>query len=167
MPKPSLNAFTVSVDLVNGLTDCASRCGIPRRALVGAINAKEPTGGSPDSGRYPGEYILKLWERIVRISDDPIIGFRMALVAELRSFGLLGHIAPRCATLGEAFEKTARYVAIASQAARLSVKCDSRSMVIVVAVDVPAGPVQQNIVLWGLTNYSLLPSRLIGKPLRP
>jgi AraC-like DNA-binding protein len=103
----------------------------------------------------------------VRISGDPIIGFRMALVAEFKSFGLLGHIAPRCATVRDAFEKTARYVAIASQAAQLSVVCDSRSMVIAVTLDVPSGPIQQNILLWGLTNYSLLPERLMGKPLRP
>jgi AraC-type transcriptional regulator len=110
---------------------------------------------------------LKLWERIVRMSGDPIIGFRMALAAELKSFGLLGHIAPRCATVLEAFEKTARYVAIASQAAKLSVKCDPRSMVIAVVLDVPSSIVQQNILLWGLTNYSLLPERLTGKRLRP
>ena len=167
MSKPSQYAFTVSADLIRGLIDCASRCGISRRALAGAIKADEPTGGSPDSGRYPGDYVLKLWERIGRISGDPIIGFRMALVAELKTFGLLGHIAPRCANVRDAFEKTARYVAIASQATQLSVKCDSRSMVIAVIPGVPSGTIQQNILLWGLTNYSLLPERLTGKPLRP
>lgn len=167
MPKSTQYAFTVSADLIDGLIDCASRCGIPRRSLVGAINADGATRVSSGTGRYPGEYILKLWERIVRISGDPIIGFRMALVAEPKSFGLLGHIAPRCATVLEAFEKTARYVAIASQATQLSVKCDSRSMIIAVILDVPSGLIQQNILLWGLTNHSLLPERLTGKRLRP
>lgn len=167
MPKPTLNGFTVSADLIHGLIDCASRCGISRRALAGAIGVEGPTRGSSAPSRYPGDYILKLWERIVRLSGDPIIGFRMALVAELKTFGLLGHIAPRCSTVGDAFEKVARYVAIASQAARLSVRCDSRSMVITVALDVPSGTVQQNILLWGLTNYSLLPMRLTGTSLRP
>jgi hypothetical protein len=60
MPKPSMNAFTVSADLIHGLIDCASRCGIPRRALIGAIKTDEPTFGSPRSGRYAGAYILKL-----------------------------------------------------------------------------------------------------------
>jgi AraC-like DNA-binding protein len=90
---------------------------------------------------------LKLWERIVRISGDPIIGFRMALVAEFKSFGLLGHIAPRCATIRDAFEKTARYVAIASQATRLSIECDAKSMVITAVLEVPSGAVRQNILL--------------------
>jgi AraC-like DNA-binding protein len=167
MVKPSEHTFTVSADLIRGLIDCASRCGIPRRTLVGAIKADEASRGSPSSGRYPGEYILKLWERILRISGDPIIGFRMALVAEFKTFGLLGHITPRCATVLEAFEKTARYVAVASQAAQLSVKCDATSMVIGLVLDLPSGPIQQNILLWGLTNYSLLPERLTGEPLRP
>jgi len=167
MAKPSEHAFTVSADLIRGLIDCASRCGIPRRTLVGAMKADETNRGSLGSGRYPGEYILKLWERIGRISGDPIIGFRMALVAELKTFGLLGHIAPRCATVLDAFEKTARYAAIASQGVQLSMKCDATSIRFTVVLNLPSGPIQQNILLWGLTNYSLMPERLTGQTIRP
>jgi len=91
----------------------------------------------------------------------------MALVAELKTFGLLGQIAPRCGTVLEAFEKTARYAAIASQGVRLSMACDATSIAFAVVLALPNGPSQQNILLWGLTNFGLMPERLTGEPIRP
>ena len=72
-------AFTVSGDLIRGLSDCAVRCGLPRMRLADML--KEEGRPSPPP-RYAAEHILKLWDRVIRLSADPVIGFRMALVAE-------------------------------------------------------------------------------------
>jgi hypothetical protein len=114
--------FTVSADLIRGLIECAAECGGPPSRFADMV--KEERGGAPPS-RYAGEHILKLWERVLELSGDPIIGFRMALVAGLKTFGVLGQIAPRCATVFDAFKQTARFAALASQGARISIARDA------------------------------------------
>jgi AraC-like DNA-binding protein len=156
--------FTVSAELIRGLIDCAATCGLPRARFADLLRDRD-SGASP--ARYAGQHILKLWERVLRLSGDPIIGFRMARVAGLKTFGVLGQIAPRCATVFDAYRQTERYTALASQAAHISVERDAKALTVALSVDVPAGPVRDNILLWGLTNWSLLPQRLTGAPVRP
>jgi len=154
--------FTVSADLVRGLIECADICGLPRARFADMLD-----GRSASPSRYAGEHIVKLWERILRLSGDPIIGFRMALVAGVKTFGVLGQITPRCATVLDAFKQTERYTALASQAAHISIGRGASSLAVSVEVDLPPGPVRNSVLLWGLTNASLLPQRLTGVAVRP
>ena len=156
--------FTVSADLIRGLIDCAAACGLPRARFAGMLRDED---GRAPPGRYAGEHVLKLWERILRVSGDPTIGFRMAQFAGLKTFGVLGQIAPRCATVLDAYKQTERYTALASQAAHMSIARDAKTLTLALAIDVPAGPVRNSILLWGLTNWSLLPQRLTGVAVRP
>jgi len=157
-------SFTVAADVLRGLIDCAVACGLPRsrfRDIVGA-NPRATT-----SVRYAGERILKLWDRANTLSGDPIIGFRMARVAAFKTFGVLGQITPRCATLLDAFKQTARYSALVSQGAHIRVEADRSALKLYLDVDVPSGAVRNSILLWGLTNLVLTPWRLIGISPRP
>jgi len=150
---------------VHGIVECAVTCGLPRARFADLV-AKGGVQAPPS--RYAGAHILRLWERVLRLSGDPIMGFRMALVAGLKTFGVLGQIAPRCATVLEAYRQSERYVALASQGARLSVTREASSLVLSVALDaLPESPLKCNILLWGLTNWSLLPERLTGIAKRP
>jgi AraC-like DNA-binding protein len=168
-PKPSTLGFTVSADLISGLIDCATQCGVPR-ARLGDM-ADQDRSAKPASlppARYSGEHILKLWDRIMRETGDPIIGFRMALVAGVKTFGVLGQILPRCATVFEAYRQTARYSALASQGARISVTCNARTLAISLAMpNLPPSDVSRTIMFWGLTNLRLTPRRLAGVAARP
>jgi hypothetical protein len=160
--------FTVSADLIRGIIDCAVRCGIPRSRLADLLHEEGAGKPAMATTRYAGGHILKLWDRILRETRDPIIGFRMALTAGLKTFGVLGQILPRCATVLESFRQTGRYVALASQAARLSVTCSTESLTVSVALShVPPGELSQAIMMWGLTNYALMPQRLTDAPIRP
>jgi hypothetical protein len=73
---------------------------MPRAHFADILKAE--SGRSPPLSRYAGEQLLKLWERVLRLSDDPIIGFRMATVAGMKPLGALGEILPQCATVFDA-----------------------------------------------------------------
>ena len=157
-------SFTVSADLIRGLIDCAVVCGLPRQRFADMLVDK---GGASGPSRYAGEHILKLWDRVLRLSGDPIIGFRMARVAGLETFGVLGQITPRCPTVFDACKQTERYTALASQAAHITAKRDASTLSLSVAVDLAQGPIRSSVLLWGITNLSLLPQRLTGVAVRP
>jgi AraC-like DNA-binding protein len=168
-PTSPAFGFTVSPDLISGLIDCAVQCGVPRGRLADMI--KPDGSGKPAStppARYSGEHVFKLWDRIVRETGDPIIGFRMALVAGAKTFGVLGQILPRCATVLEAYRQTARYSAIASQGAFVSVARNADMLIVSLAMpNLREGEVPRTIMLWGLTNLCLTPQRLARTPIRP
>jgi AraC-like DNA-binding protein len=164
--KPSTLGFTVSADLVSGLIDCATQCGVPRARLADMLDPGGP--GRPAPTRYAGEHILRLWERILRETGDPIIGFRMAFFAGVKTFGVLGTILPRCATIFEAYRQTARYVALASQAAQFSVARTPKALTISVTLQgVPQEELSRAITIWGLTNLCLTPQRVAGAAVVP
>jgi AraC-like DNA-binding protein len=167
-PASSALGFTVSADLIHGLIDCAAQCGVPRARLADMTNYASAGPASAPPARYAGEHILKLWERILRETGDPIIGFRMALVAGPKTFGVLGQILPRCATVLEAYQKTARYSALASQAGHVSVARNVQDLTVSLAMPhLPPGDLSRTIELWGLTNLCLVPQRLAGAAVRP
>jgi AraC-like DNA-binding protein len=167
--KPSGAGFTVSAELVRGLIDCAERCGIPRFRLADLIDEEAVAKSSLAApARYAGEHIFKVWDRVNRLSGDPIIGFRMALHAGPKTFGALGQILPRCENVLEAFRQTARYAVLASQAARLSVTRNSETLTVTLAApQLPPGDITRTVMLWGLTNLTLLPERMAGVSVRP
>jgi AraC-like DNA-binding protein len=152
---------TVSADLIDGLIDCARRAGVARVGAPADIRA-DGRATAIDPARYSVQVVLELWERVTRLANDPIIGFRMALVATHKTFGLLGEIVSRCDDVLDAFRKTERYSAIASQGARVTVTRDARRLAITLSATLPPGRVEQGVVLWGLTNLALLPQRLVA-----
>ena len=113
---PPARGFTVLADLIQGIIECACQCSVPRARFADLIQGGgSGANASATPARYSGELIFKLWDRIVRESGDPIVSFRMALVASAKTFGVLGHILPRCATVLDAYRQTERYAALASQ----------------------------------------------------
>ena len=158
--------FTVSADLVRGLAACAVECGVPRQRLTDLL-PDAASGAAAGPARYSSGHAMKLWERIVRASGDPIIGFRMAMFAGPKTFGALGLILPRCATMLEAFRQMARYVGIATQGGHVFVEEGPAALTVSLAADIPPGEIARAIQLWALTNVSLLPQTLTGVLARP
>jgi AraC-like DNA-binding protein len=161
--QPVTSGFTVSAELIRGLVDCAVKCGQPAARFSDLL---QQSGGKPQA-RYGGEHVLKLWDRVLRLSGDPVVGIRMAQAAGFKTFGALGEIVPRCTTVFESFKQAERYSALASQGAHVSVVRGSSTLCASVALDVASGPIQRNILLWGLTNLGLMPQRLTGRPVLP
>jgi AraC-like DNA-binding protein len=167
MPKSAKQpapAYTVSAELIRGLIDCARRIGVPRLESPEVKSASDATA-SP--ARFAAEHIFALWERLIRLSGDPIIGHRMALVADAKTFGLLGQALVRCATVLEAFQQVARYSMLVYQGTRVTVERGDANLVVTVTSAQPPGPVACNAMLWMLTNLSLMPLRLTELTSRP
>src|SRR5215469_16713100 len=157
--------FTVSTDLVRGLIDCLVQSGLERSAFDDVLQDEQP-GPSP-AARYAGERHLRLWERILRVSEDPIIGFKAAQFASAKTFGVVGQIAPRCATMLEAYKQFERYFALVSQATRIRVALGASDLTVSMATDFPEGPVKRNIILFALNYVSRAPQELAGVAATP
>jgi AraC-like DNA-binding protein len=162
-----LNAlpYTVSTDLVRGLIDCLQQSGL-ERSIFDDVLQDEQRGPSP-AARFAGERHLRLWERILRVSQDPIIGFRMAQFAGVKTFGVFGQILPRCATMLEAFKQFERYFALVSQVTRVRVALGASKFSVSIATDLPDGPIKRNIVLFALNYASRMPQMLAGVAAMP
>jgi len=165
MPPTTPLGFTVSTDLVRGLIDCLMQCGLERSAFDDVLQ-DEQRGPSP-TARFAGERHLKLWERILRVSQDPIIGFKAAQFASVKTFGVVGQIVPRCATMLEAYKQLERYFALVSQATRIRVALGASELTLSMATDFPEGPVKRNIILFGLNYLSRAPQQLAGVDAMP
>ena len=63
---------------------------------------------SPDA-RIPIETYLLIQDEAARYTNDPYFGLHMGEFAEAGSWSILGFLMMNCKTLGEAFEKSARY----------------------------------------------------------
>jgi len=62
----------------------------------------------PDT-RLPIETYLRIQDEAARYVDDPYFGLHMGEYAEAGSWSILGYMMMNCETLGEAFQKSARY----------------------------------------------------------
>jgi AraC-like DNA-binding protein len=156
--------FTVSADLITGIVDCAVKCGLPRARFDDLINS-DPNARRPT--RYAGAYIVRVWERVARVADDPIIGLRMAQAATLKSFGALGQVLPSSSTVLDALRQTARYSALASQGTRVSVASHANTIGVTFVFPERLNDVALTISLWGLTNMALVPLRVAAASEKP
>lgn len=161
--KPARPVHTVSADLIRGLIECAGKCGIASASIANALGESLAAGAT----RYSSVNLFRLWEQLVRVSGDPVIGFRMARFAEPRHFGALGQILPRCGTVIEAFRQVERFSSIVYQGTRVSITRNDSSLVATIASDLPSGAAHTNGMLWMLSTLSGLPSRMTGQAIGP
>ena len=77
-------------------------------ALLRSLGVDPAIAHSPD-GYIPVDTYLSIQEEAVRITKDPYFGLHMGEFAEAGSWSILGYMMMNCKTLGEAFEKSARY----------------------------------------------------------
>jgi AraC-like DNA-binding protein len=70
--------------------------------------------------RMPVEVLTRFWSSAVAVTGDDGIGVRLAALARIDGFGVLGDAARASGTLGEALLKTARYLKLWNEAIGLS-----------------------------------------------
>jgi AraC-like DNA-binding protein len=167
MPRPRSPqpGYTVSADLLQGMLDCATRCGMTNVGKLRDIPGTVATG--PIAARFSAEHLFALWERLLRIGGDPAVGFRMALTADAKIFGVLGETLIRCTTVLDAFRQIVRYSTLVYQGSHFSVHRDKEAFSVSAVPDLPAGAVGHTVLFWIMTNASLVPQRLTGSPVVP
>jgi AraC-like DNA-binding protein len=88
------------------------------------IHWEDIAGQDGDDRRIPVETLDRFWTAAVAVTGDPAIGVRIGALARLSATGVLGDVVKASATLGEAVLKTARYMRLWNDAARLSFLID-------------------------------------------
>jgi AraC-like DNA-binding protein len=73
----------------------------------------------------PAERYVALWDRVIEAVGDSAFGLRVAARMRLEDNEVFGFLAMSCATLGEAFERTARYRELYNTGARWELQLDS------------------------------------------
>src|SRR5512146_2603316 len=103
-PEP----ITVSVTVLNQMFLYLTSLKVDIDAFLRSLGVDPAAVKSPDA-RIPIETYLLIQDEAAHYAHDPYFGLHMGEFAEPGSWSILGYLMMNCKTLGEAFEKWARY----------------------------------------------------------
>lgn len=89
-----------------------------RTALLLEVGVSEATLASPDA-RVPQEAYNVLWDRVTLLSGDDDLGLHSAEHLDLDAFHVVGHLAARSETFGQALDRLSQYSRIIHDAGRV------------------------------------------------
>jgi AraC-like DNA-binding protein len=111
---------TVSVQMCQFIVAGAAQRGVQPNQLLAQAGLRAEQLTNPD-GRLPRESEVRLWEAAVRLSQDTDLGLHMAAQLNVGILGGLGFAVRSSATLGEAYERVARYLSLVNQDIELQI----------------------------------------------
>lgn len=100
--------FEVSVSVLAQMLRYLSAKGVDTEKFLASAGLNPRLLSRPDE-RLPIESYLFLEEEAARITEDLYFGLHMGEFVEPGSWSILGYLMMNCATLGEAFQKSATY----------------------------------------------------------
>ena len=103
-PEPII----VSVSVLSQMFSYLTSLDVDIDAFLNSLGINPESVRSPDS-YIPIETYLLIQDEAAEYVDDPYLGLHMGEFAEAGSWSILGYMMMNCKTLGEAFEKSARY----------------------------------------------------------
>ena len=106
--KTSPSGIKVSVTVLKQMFLYLDSLDVEIDAFLRSLGIDPVKVQSPDT-RLPIETYLRIQDEAARYVDDPYFGLHMGEYAEAGSWSILGYMMMNCETLGEAFEKSARY----------------------------------------------------------
>jgi AraC-like DNA-binding protein len=98
----------------------------------------------PDA-RYPLEATTRLWRLAVEATSDPALGLEVARHTHPTTFHALGFSLAASGTLREAFERTARFFRLVTDAAQLAVSSTERELRLDVFLEQGAAPAAEAV----------------------
>ena len=103
-PEP----FVVSVSVLSQMFSYLTSLKIDIADFLRSLNIDPESVKSPDA-YIPLETYLLIQDEAAEYVNDPYLGLHMGEFIEAGSWSILGYMMMNCKTLGEAFEKSARY----------------------------------------------------------
>jgi len=100
--------FNVSVTVLSQLVRYLSFLKVDTDKLFWSVGVDPVILKSPDA-RIAVETYIAIEDEAARVTGDPYFGLHMGEFYEIGSWSILGYMMMNCRTLGEAFEKSARY----------------------------------------------------------
>jgi AraC-like DNA-binding protein len=148
----------VSVKLLQAIVTGAAMRGAAPDELLGAADLQAEQLADPD-GRVPGACELRLWREATRLTGDDCLGLHMAESLPIAAHGALGFAVRGSATLGDAYQRVARFVHLARQGVGLQLARDG-ALVWLRHVP-PAGepPPSRHSVEWFMANLLMIARR--------
>jgi len=104
----SLEPIVVSVSVLSQLFSYLTSQNVDIDTFLRSLSLDPESVKSPDS-YIPIETYLLIQDEAANYIHDPYLGLHMGEFAEAGSWSILGYMMMNCKTLGEAFEKSARY----------------------------------------------------------
>jgi len=104
----SAEPIIVSVSVLSQLFSYLTSLNVDIDVFLHSLSIDPESVRSPDS-YIPLETYLLIQDGAAEYVDDPYLGLHMGEFAEAGSWSILGYMMMNCKTLGEAFEKSARY----------------------------------------------------------
>jgi AraC-like DNA-binding protein len=109
---------TIVATWTSALLRKARHSGLRLEPLLAEVAVDLPALACPEA-RLPFETHAQLFRQIPALLDDPGIGIDVGLGADTGAMGLVGLLAERCRTVGEALGTVASLNALANQASRM------------------------------------------------
>lgn len=92
-----------------------------RAAFLAEVGVEETTLSSIDA-RVPQEAYNRLWELVAELAGDPELGLHVGENLDLDSFHVVGHLAARSDTFGQALERLTQYSRLMHDAGRIELE---------------------------------------------
>ncbi len=106
--KSSPSGIKVSVTVLKQMFLYLDSLDVDIDAFLRSLGIDPVKVQSPDT-RIPIKTYLRIQDEAAHYVDDPYFGLHMGEYAEAGSWSILGYMMMNCETLGEAFQKSARY----------------------------------------------------------
>lgn len=111
---------TVTIYPTRSLLQFAEQQGAKVEAICAAAGLDPAILQNPDQW-ISGALHLAIWREAVKQTGDENLGLHLGETFDLASFGIPGYVLLNCQTLGDVFEKIARYTRLFCQIAQISV----------------------------------------------
>jgi AraC-like DNA-binding protein len=115
--------LTGSTQNLRFITAAAAAMGISPPQLLAELGLEPSVVAEPD-GRLPPLVLVRAWNVAAELTRDPDFGLHAAQRLHGPDFGALGYVVRSCPTVGQAYQRLARYFRVVNQAAALELLAD-------------------------------------------
>ncbi len=120
---------SVSVRLLHVIVAGAAERGVEPQALIRAAGLAVETLADPD-GRVSHRQEHRLWSEAIRLTGDDAFGLQLAERLTPHDLGALGYAMRSSATLGDAYQRLCRYLAVLADGPVLDVQIRGREAIV-------------------------------------
>ncbi len=144
----------------------ARRSGVDPTPVLRAVGLSEDRLEDPDE-RVPQPVYNRLFHLLAEARRDADFGLHFAETGDIDGFHVVGHLARRSRTLGEAFERVARYSRIVHDAGRVEVELSDAGLVVFPGCRGMLHEFPRQVAEYSAASVVVIARALTEKPLVP
>lgn len=164
--RDSLPQAELSTGLLLQLLRYTRSLGLDNDDLLRSQGVDPAIAATPDV-RIPAEQYLAVQDEAVRRSGDDLFGLHMGAFAEAGSYSILGYLMMNCASLGQAFLKSARYWRIIGTMIDGSYRLGPGTIKVIYRSSIPLSAMSRHCFESTFASLARMMRSLTGLPLNP